>query len=158
MHCYEKTICCNCLCSSYAIQVLLLLFICYSYTSCTITVTSYIIPILFFQYRQITNIRIQISYFSWRLLDSNFSAVLEEVHNEKIPREICWNNCYPSEEWSDLCIFQSLYKRWERRFTRGNQGVKFSFLSSSSPINTCLFLSHVTSAACNQHHCVTPSF
>lgn len=148
MHCYEKTVRCNCLGSSYAIPVLLL-FLYLSYTSYIITVTSYTIPILFFQYRQITNISIQISYFPWSLLDNNFSAILEGVRNEKIPGEICWNNCYPSEEWSDLCIVRSLYKRWEMRFTRGNQGVNFSFLSSSSPINTCLFLSHVTSAALN---------
>lgn len=132
--------------SFYAIPVLLLLFLCHSYS---ITVTSYTSPILFFRYRQITNIRTHISYFPWSLLDSKFSAILEGVRNEKIPGEICWNNCYLSEEWSDFFIVRSLYKRWERRFSRGNQGVNFSSLSSSLPINTCLFLSHVTSAACN---------
>jgi len=83
---------------------------------------------------------------------------LEELGNEMIPEEICWNNCCPSEERSNVCIVRSLYKRWERRITRGNEGVNYYFLSLSYTINTYFSLFSVTSAACNHITVLLPPF
>lgn len=137
--------------STATVLILPMLFLYFSYYSCNIsilkliTTTSYSILSVLLS-RQITNISSQISYCLWGLLDRNFSAILEEVCNEKI---LCWNKCYSSEEWPDRCIIPSLYKGWEMRLTRGNQRVNFSFCSSSIAINTCLFQSRVSSTACN---------
>lgn len=129
----------------------------FPYSFCT-SVSLLLLPIPFFRYRKIEDIRNQTFHFPWSLLFSDFSAIFEEVYNEKIPGDICWNRCFPSEILSDLCIIWTLYRWWDRRFTRGNQRVNFSFLSLSSPNNTCVFLSHVTSAACNHITVQLPPF
>lgn len=35
----------------------------------------------------------------------SMNGILEEIGNDKVPEELCWNKHYPSEEWSVLfCI------------------------------------------------------
>lgn len=123
-----------------------LLFLYFSYYFYT-PISLLLLSTLFFQYRKIENIRYKILCFPWSLLFSNFSVIFEEAHNEKICGDMCWNDYFSSEDLSDLCIIWSLYRMWDNRCTRKNQRVNFSFLSLSSPNNTCVFLSHVTSAA-----------
>lgn len=71
--------------SAASASLLFLYFCYYFYTSTSLLLLS----ILFFQYRKIENIRYQILHFPWSLLFSNFSAIFEEAHNEKIPGDVC---------------------------------------------------------------------